>query len=61
MCISMALPSVNLQWFTPCAGHVVYVLQSTPLCVFTGDHLFIGGTGMYICMCWCGTACEPSV
>jgi hydroxyacylglutathione hydrolase len=31
-------------------GHVVYVLQSTPLCVFTGDHLFIGGTGkMFEC------------
>ena len=27
------------------AGHIVYVLQSSPLCVFTGDHLFVGGTG----------------
>lgn len=24
----------------------MYVLQSTPRCVFTGDHLFIGGTGI---------------
>jgi hydroxyacylglutathione hydrolase len=31
-------------------GHVVYVLQSTPACVFTGDHLFVGGIGkMFEC------------
>lgn len=26
-------------------GHMVYMLHSSPPCLFTGDHIFIGGTG----------------
>ena len=28
-------------------GHVVYLLQNEPPCLFTGDHIFIGGTGKW--------------
>ena len=29
-------------------GHVVYVLHSEPMCVFTGDLIFVGGNGMNV-------------
>lgn len=33
-------------------GHIVYFLKSTtPPCLFSGDHLFIGGCGMYLYVC----------
>ena len=27
------------------AGHMVYMLQTEPPCLFTGDHVFVGGCG----------------
>lgn len=34
------------------AGHMVYLLRSDPPCLFSGDHIFVGGLGLYM-YAWC--------